>query len=48
MQQWQEDADLAGVRDTNALAKLPATEHDAWHKLWDDVAVLLLKVRPEK
>ena len=40
---WQEDRDLAGVRDKDALAKLPAEERAAWEKLWADVAALLKK-----
>jgi formylglycine-generating enzyme required for sulfatase activity/WD40 repeat protein/tetratricopeptide (TPR) repeat protein/tRNA A-37 threonylcarbamoyl transferase component Bud32 len=31
---WQQDADLAGVRDATALAKLPADERDEWQALW--------------
>ena len=30
LQYWQADADLAGVRDADGLAKLPADEQDAW------------------
>jgi tetratricopeptide (TPR) repeat protein len=41
MKHWQTDADLAGVRDKDALAKLPAEEQEAWRKLWDDVSMLL-------
>jgi hypothetical protein len=38
---WQQDAELAGVRDASALERLPAAERDAWRKLWDDIARLL-------
>jgi hypothetical protein len=38
---WQQDSDLAGVRDKAALAKLPEAEREAWRKLWADVADLL-------
>ena len=44
---WQADAALAGVRDAAELAKLPADEQEAWHKLWADVEALLKKA-PEK
>jgi eukaryotic-like serine/threonine-protein kinase len=44
---WQEDADLASVRDKPALAKLPEDEREAWAALWADVGALLRKV-PEK
>jgi hypothetical protein len=40
---WQTDTDLAGVRDSAALAKLPADERAAWERLWADVAALLKK-----
>jgi serine/threonine-protein kinase len=45
---WQTDTDLAGVRDKNALAKLPEAERDAWRKLWDDVALVLNKAADAK
>jgi serine/threonine-protein kinase len=41
MRHWQTDADLAGVRDKEALAKLPAEERQQWQQLWADVAALL-------
>jgi hypothetical protein len=34
---WQNDAGLASVRDTKALALLPGPERKAWEKLWVDV-----------
>jgi tetratricopeptide (TPR) repeat protein len=37
----QRDPDLAGVRDADALAKLPADERAAWERLWADVAAIL-------
>jgi WD40 repeat protein/tetratricopeptide (TPR) repeat protein len=37
---WQKDADLAGVRDGDALAKLPDAERGEWEKLWHDVEAL--------
>ena len=40
MQHWQQDADLAGVRDADAFAKLPADERKPWRQLWDDVETL--------
>jgi eukaryotic-like serine/threonine-protein kinase len=38
---WQEDSDLAAVRDEDALARLPAEERERWQRLWRDVADLL-------
>jgi serine/threonine-protein kinase len=43
LQHWQRNPDLAGVRDKDALAKLPEAERQVWHKLWADVADLLRK-----
>jgi hypothetical protein len=40
---WQQDTDLAGIRDAAALAKLPADEKKACTQLWADVAALLKK-----
>jgi serine/threonine-protein kinase len=43
LRHWQKDADLAGIRDMAALAKLPPEERAACEKLWADVAVVLKK-----
>src|SRR5262249_20125949 len=40
---WRKDTDLAGLRDKQALAKLPADEQKACTQLWADVAALLKK-----
>jgi hypothetical protein len=40
---WQKDNDLAGIRDKEALAKLPAEERAACAKLWADVVAPLKK-----
>ena len=45
LSQWQEDSDLAGVRDADALAKLSPDERDAWRQLWADVDALLKKAQ---
>jgi serine/threonine-protein kinase len=45
---WQEDTDLASVRDKAALDKLPDDERKEWRQLWDDVAALLKKVEEKK
>lgn len=41
MQHWQQDPDLAGVRDAVALAELPEAERVGWQQLWAAVADLL-------
>ena len=43
MSRWQKDTDLAGIRDAEALAELPAEEQKAFDQLWADVAALLRK-----
>jgi tetratricopeptide (TPR) repeat protein len=43
MQHWLGDTDFAGVRDPQALAKLPETERQEWQKLWADVNELFAK-----
>jgi serine/threonine-protein kinase len=45
LQHWQADPDLAGVRDQAGLANLPATEREAWKKLWADVEALRNRAR---
>jgi tetratricopeptide (TPR) repeat protein len=40
MTHWQYDTDIAGVRGSKALAKLPKAEQAEWTKLWQDVAAL--------
>ncbi|MDB5352869.1 MAG: serine/threonine protein kinase [Planctomycetota bacterium] len=44
LEHWKTDADLAGVRDAQALAKLPEDERKAWRVLWASVDSLLAKV----
>ncbi len=41
LRHWQQDANLAGLRDAAALDKLPEAERDACRTLWNDVAALL-------
>jgi len=41
LRHWQQDSDLASLRDAAALAKLPAEEQKAFAQLWADVAALL-------
>src|SRR5262249_5806185 len=40
---WKQGSDLAGIRDADALAKLPAEEQKAFLQLWTDVAELKKK-----
>jgi hypothetical protein len=47
LKQWQQDADLAGVRGDEALAKLPDEEQKAWRGLWSDVEGLLNKAEAD-
>jgi serine/threonine-protein kinase len=43
LHQWLHDAALAGVRDKEAQACLPAEEREDWSRLWSAVAELLEK-----
>jgi serine/threonine protein kinase/tetratricopeptide (TPR) repeat protein len=43
MTHWKQDPELTGVRDPDALEKLPAAEREAWQKLWKDVDALWAK-----
>ena len=43
LQHWQQDTDLAGIRDAAALVNLPADEQQACTRLWADVAALQKK-----
>jgi tetratricopeptide (TPR) repeat protein len=40
MQNWLADKDLASVRESTALSRLPVEERDAWNKLWMEVRAL--------
>jgi serine/threonine-protein kinase len=40
MRRWQEDANLAGVREGQRLGQLPEAERREWLRLWDEVASL--------
>jgi tetratricopeptide (TPR) repeat protein len=48
MRHWQTDADLAGVREKDALAKLPEAERQQWQQLWADVDTLLVRAAAPK
>ena len=45
LQHWKSDTDLTGIRDREALTKLPEAERIAWQSLWADVEGLLKKAR---
>ena len=48
LQQWKQDADLAGIRDDAGLASLPEAERAALEQLWNDVDELLTKAAGRK
>jgi tetratricopeptide (TPR) repeat protein/tRNA A-37 threonylcarbamoyl transferase component Bud32 len=48
LRHWQTDADLAGVREPAALAKLPVEEREGWQKLWTDVEALRKRTEPKE
>jgi serine/threonine-protein kinase len=45
MDHWLADADLAGVRGTQVIDRLPAEEREGWANLWKDVESLHQKAR---
>ena len=47
LRHWQEDPDLAGIRDAASLAKLPADDRAACEKLWANVAGLLKQAKDQ-
>jgi hypothetical protein len=48
MRYWRQDADLASVRDPQALDRLPDDERRAWHRLWQEVTDLLKKMEERR
>src|SRR5262249_30251490 len=48
LKHWRDDPDLTGIRDKDAVAKLPADEREACQKLWADVDALLRKADEKK
>jgi hypothetical protein len=48
LKHWQQDSDLAGLRDAGHLAKLPGAEQTAWQALWADVAVLIERAAKDR
>jgi serine/threonine-protein kinase len=48
MQHWLQDADFAGVRGPQALAKLSEAERCEWEKLWQEVERLLESAKGRK
>jgi serine/threonine-protein kinase len=43
---WQQEPDLATLRDSDAVQQLPADEQVECRRLWADVAALLQKAAP--
>ena len=43
LEHWKVDADLAGVRDSAAVAQLPESERSEWQSLWKEVDQVLEK-----
>jgi hypothetical protein len=48
IEQWRVERDLAGIRDGEALAKLPVDEQKAWRALWAEVDALEKRSRPAR
>jgi hypothetical protein len=47
LRHWQKGSDLAGLRDPDALAKLPEAERAACRQLWAEVNALLRRMRAD-
>jgi hypothetical protein len=45
---WRKDPDLAGLRDPDALEKLPPAERQECRTLWSDHNALLERARPSQ
>jgi hypothetical protein len=45
LQHWKSDPDLSGIRDNDAVAKLPGEEKTAWLQFWADVDKLQQQVK---
>ena len=45
LQHWQNDTDLAGIREAKALEALPEAEREPWRALWAGVDALLARAR---
>jgi hypothetical protein len=48
LRHWRQDRDLTGLRDQDAVDKLPIEEREACQKLWADVDALLQKAQTQK
>jgi serine/threonine-protein kinase len=48
LRHWKQQSDLAGIRDDEALARLPQAERKAWQALWADVDSLLNRSTTQK
>jgi tetratricopeptide (TPR) repeat protein len=48
LRRWQKAKDLAGLRDKDAVARLPVDEREACRKLWAEVGALLQKAGGKK
>jgi serine/threonine-protein kinase len=46
LKHWQDDTDLAGVREPKAIDALPESERDGWRTLWKNVAEALARAQP--
>jgi eukaryotic-like serine/threonine-protein kinase len=48
LKHWEDDSDLAGVRDAKAIDALPEPERKAWRALWKNVADALARAQAGK
>jgi hypothetical protein len=48
LKSWHQDPDLAGIRDPQALAKLPEAAQKNWRTFWAEVDALIQKAEAKK
>jgi serine/threonine protein kinase/Tfp pilus assembly protein PilF len=46
LERWLREPDLAGLRDAHSLARLSASEREAWSAHWAEVEKLLARIKP--
>jgi serine/threonine-protein kinase len=48
LRRWQNDPDLAGLREPDAFAKLPTAEREQWRALWNEVTAVVRRAQTSK
>jgi Protein kinase domain len=48
LNRWRKDPDLAGLREPDLLARLPAAESRAWREMWKEIDAQIERARRQK